>query len=355
MSISLKIILKALKIPFFYRSFSDEKLENLLTSQRYEWVADGITPQIHDSSLQNIPYYPHFKNGAQALAQGQPIYGLTKNFSEPEIDILAMGKVLSIAIVPVFVNKKWWGFIGYDDCLKEREWPPVVIEAFKTAASLLGAAIQHDKMNKALRKSEKRLVETQRLAHLGHCEWDLFTNTRRLSQETLKIFGWDSNTHFINNEIFVNAIHPEDRQRVKETTHQSISFDKPYNIEFRIIRPDGNIRYLHTLSELIRENGKPRYFLGTVQDITAYKEVEIALRDNTQTLSTILNAATDSIVMMELDTTCVIINPAGAERLGRKVAEVVGQRLCDLIAQDVALNRKKNCRRSHLHEATYPI
>jgi diguanylate cyclase (GGDEF)-like protein/PAS domain S-box-containing protein len=327
---------------FSQRYFSDENLENLLTSQRYEWVADGIKSQIHEPNLQNMPYYPHFQNRAKTLAKGQPIYGLTKNFLEPERELLTMGKVLSIAIVPVFVNKKWWGFIGYDDCLEEREWPSVVIEAFKTAASLLGAAIQRDKMNKALRKSEKRLAETQRLANLGHCEWDLFTNTRRLSQETLKIFGWNSNKSLIKNETFIKAIHPQDRHIVKEATHQAIYFNKFYDIEFRIIRPDGSIRYLHALSELIRDSqGKPRRFLGTAQDITAYKEVEMALRDSTQTLSAILNAATDSIVMMELDTTCVIINPAGAERLGRKVAEVVGQRLCDLVAKDVAIKRKK--------------
>jgi diguanylate cyclase (GGDEF)-like protein/PAS domain S-box-containing protein len=322
--------------------FTEEKLENLLTSKRYEWVAEGISSQRNNPLFQNFSYYPLFIEQAPILAQGQPIYGPISDFSEPEVEILAIGETLSVAIVPVLVNQKWWGFIGYDDCLEEREWPTAVIDAFKTAANLLGAAIQRDKMNIALRNSETRLAETQRLAHLGHCEWELITNTRYLSEETLKIFGWPLESNPVNSQTFVNAIHPEDRHLVKQAALQTINTDKPYDVEFRIIRSDGHIRYLHALSELIRDaQGKPLRFLGSAQDITAYKQVEQALRESTQTLSAILNAATDSIVMIELDTTCVIINPAAAARLGYPIDEIIGQRLCDLVVPEVAAKRKK--------------
>jgi len=198
-----------------------DKKEQLLTSQRYEWVANGITPQIDNPHSQKFPYSPSLQRIAEKLSQGMPFYGLVKNFLPCEAEIFSSQDILSVVIIPVFVGKAWWGFIGFDDCLEEREWSSVVIDAFKTAANLLGAAIQHEQMDQALRASEARLNES------------------------------------------------------------------------------------------------------------------------TQTLSAILNAATDSIVMTELDTTCVIINPAGATRLGRSIDELIAQRLCDFVAPKVATNRKK--------------
>lgn len=122
-----------------------------LTSQRYEWVADGITPQIDNPQLQNFSYHPHFSRWVEILSKNQSIYGLVKVFPESEASNLADKNILSIAIVPIFVQEKWWGFIGYDDCLEEREWQPIIIETLKMAASLLGAAIAREHSEEKLR------------------------------------------------------------------------------------------------------------------------------------------------------------------------------------------------------------
>jgi len=313
----------------------------LLTSQRYEWVAAGILPKLASPHLQNVPYNPHFSRWEQVLSHAQPIYGVVKNFPPSEIQALASPELLSMMVVPIFVGKTWWGFIGYDDYEEEREWSAAVIDAFKAAANILGAAIQQEHMLKALRESEARLAEVQRLAHLGHCEWDTIANVRYLSKETFRIFGLPPTENPIPNEMFLNRIHPEDRKLVQQVVGQTSFYDKPYNIEFRIVRPTNEIRYVHAIAKPIRNaKGKPIRFVGTLQDITEHKRAEQALRDNQQTLLAILNAATDSITMVELDTTCVIINPAGAARLGHTVSEITGQPLCKLIPPEVAKRRK---------------
>jgi diguanylate cyclase (GGDEF)-like protein/PAS domain S-box-containing protein len=315
---------------------------NLLVSQRYEWVAPGISSQSDNPQLQNSPYYPSFARWVEQLSQGHAIYGKIADFPLSERAILANQNILAIAIVPIFVGTTWWGFIGYDDCWMAREWSTVVIEAFKIAARILGAAIQHEHITQALRQSEAHLLQTQRIAHLGHCEWDIANNSRWLSEETLRIFGFPLNNHLISNEAFLNTIHSEDRKVLQQAVEKTIYSNQPYDIEFRIIRQDGTQRDVHTIAELIRDDkGKPIRFMGTTQDITEHKQVERALRESTQTLSAILNAATDSIVMTETDTTCVIINPAGAARLNRTVAEVIGQPLCQLVSPTIGAKRKK--------------
>lgn len=312
----------------------------LLNSIRYEWVADNIIPQIDE--VQNFPYFPKFEFLTKILSQGHVFHGSVQNFPKQIAELFTSKNIHSVAIVPLFVGKKWWGYMGYDDCIKEQEWLPIIIEAFKTAANILGAAIQNEQMNQALRDSEARLAETQKIAKLGQCDWNICNNTRYLSEETLKILDWPLDEHIVSNENFLNVIHPDDRQMVKNAVSQAIHLDEPYDIEFRIIRPDNNIRYLHVISKLFRDiDGKPIRFLSTTQDITERKIAEKNLEENTQTLSAILNAATDSIIMMELDTTCVIINPAGAERLGLDIDKVVGKPICNLVAPQIVSQRKK--------------
>ena len=326
---------------FTARFLSLAEPKNLLMSRRYEWVAAPIISQLDNLDWQNRPYYPRFSRWVDYLGGGQALYGSIKDFPAMEASILAKQHIRSLAILPIFVGKQWWGFIGYEDCLREREWSPIVIEACRAAANILGAAIQHEQIDQALRDSEERLVRTQRIAHLGHCEWDLLTNTRYLSAETCQIFGLPLQNALVSNAVFTQAIHPADRQRVQRAVEQTLHHNLPYDIEFQIVRPDGSNREIHALAELIRnKQGKPIRFVGTAQDITERKQVERAWRESTQTLSAILNAATDSIVMTELDTTCVIINPAGATRLGKVVDDIIGQPVCHFVAPEVAKQRQ---------------
>ncbi len=303
---------------------NQQKAGLLLTSQRYEWVANGIIPQIDNPKLQNFPYHPFLSRWLETLQQGHAVYGLVKNFPKHEIQILLDQKILSMAIIPVFVGKNWWGFIRYDDCIEEREWSPVVVEALKMAANLLGAAMEHELMNKALRESEARLAKAQSMAHLGHCEWDISANTRQLSEETCRILGFPTDT--ISNKKFIDSIHPDDRRAVQKAALETINEDKPYEIEFRIIRPDGSIRYLHALAELICDlKNKPIRFIETVQDITERKQAEKALANTLAELEVILDNSLVGIAFLGEGWRFVRVNRKLEEIFGYTEEELKGR------------------------------
>ena len=131
---------------------------DLLTSQRYEWAAPGIEPQIDNLEMQNISWREAgFDRWKEQLSQGQIIVGHAREFPPSEQELLASQDIKSIVVVPIFVGPQWWGMIGLDECLSEREWSPVELEALKTAAGTLGAAILHERAEQALRKSEQKL------------------------------------------------------------------------------------------------------------------------------------------------------------------------------------------------------
>jgi PAS domain S-box-containing protein len=97
-----------------------------LTSQRCEWAAPGITPQIDNPELQDFSWTKnHLQESMEELRQGQIGQGIVADLPELARKHLEVQGIKSIISVPIFVGEKWWGFIGFDDCLTVRRWSTV--------------------------------------------------------------------------------------------------------------------------------------------------------------------------------------------------------------------------------------
>jgi PAS domain S-box-containing protein len=129
----------------------------LLASQRYEWSALGITPQIGNPELQEFSFSARgFQRWEELLRRGEIIYGNVRIFPETERALLESHGVDSIAVVPIFVGQTWWGHIGFDQCGSERLWSAAEQDALRAAAGILGATIQREQAEATLRESERR-------------------------------------------------------------------------------------------------------------------------------------------------------------------------------------------------------
>lgn len=127
-------------------------------SHRYEWVAPGITPHMDNPLLEAIPYQAAgFGRWVNLLGSGEMVYGHARDFPETELPVLREQDILSIIVVPVSVEGEWWGLMGFDACLAEREWTPTEMDALRAAANTLGAAVQRRKIEEELRASEAEL------------------------------------------------------------------------------------------------------------------------------------------------------------------------------------------------------
>ncbi|RJP51701.1 MAG: diguanylate cyclase [Anaerolineaceae bacterium] len=139
---------------YIFESHSSEDGISLL-SQRYEWVADGIQPQIDNPDLQNLSWREAgFARWADELEQQKTISGPVREFPVMEQELLKQQEILSVAIIPIFLEDTLWGFIGFDDCLRERQWSEAELDALRAAADIFGAAL-------ARRNIELRLIKGQ--------------------------------------------------------------------------------------------------------------------------------------------------------------------------------------------------
>jgi PAS domain S-box-containing protein len=122
------------------------------TSQRWEWVADGITPQIDNPEVQNLLLKQAFPQWYQALSLGRPVVELVQDLSEVERRHLSLQGILSVLIVPIFIKEYFWGFIGFDDCHQEKIWENNTLAALVLMASSIGSVIAQRRTEAALRQ-----------------------------------------------------------------------------------------------------------------------------------------------------------------------------------------------------------
>ncbi|MBV9597253.1 MAG: GAF domain-containing protein [Chloroflexi bacterium] len=119
----------------------DARDSDLREATHHQWTADNIVPRADFPSRGSYLQSLGLTRWEQILRDGGIIQGDLRSFPSDEQQMLAAQGVCSLVLVPIFVGSGWWGFIGFDDCFEERTWPPSLVEALKTAAGTLGAAI----------------------------------------------------------------------------------------------------------------------------------------------------------------------------------------------------------------------
>ena len=130
-----------------------------------------------------------------------------------------------------------------------------------------------------LQESKASLEEAQRLAHVGSWVWDLEKNQVTYSDEYFRIFGLVPRKDPIDIATVREMIHPEDREYVFRAAEEAIRSGGRAECEHRILRPNGEIRIVHSLGDLKKDaSGRPYQMLGVSQDITDRTRAEQALK-----------------------------------------------------------------------------
>jgi len=185
----------------------------------------------------------------------------------------------------------------------------------------------------ALRDSEARLKEAQRIAHVGSWELDLVSRQLTWSEEIFRIFEIDPQRFDPSyDDVFLDAVHPDDRGAVNSAYNESIKNRAPYDITHRLLMPDGRIKYVHERCvNYYSEQGVPLRSVGTVQDITERVLAEQALRRSEERLHVIYDASPVIISVSRLeDGQFLEVNPTFLRIGGWTREEVVGRTSFDV-------------------------
>jgi PAS domain S-box-containing protein len=156
------------------------------------------------------------------------------------------------------------------------------------------AEIIGTRADEELRVSKARLERIQRLAHVGWWERDFSTDRVALSDEVCRIFGVQSVDLPEWHARWLKLIYPEDRARVAEAAEAAVRRGPRYDVEYRVVRPDGAVRIVHSQGEVTWDAaGRPLRHVGVLQDITELRQAEHRLRESEERFRTLVQFSFD--------------------------------------------------------------
>jgi len=185
----------------------------------------------------------------------------------------------------------------------------------------------------ALHDSESRLRLAVDSGGVGLWEWQIATGQLTWNNQLKIIFGLPLDVAEPTLETFLAAIHPEDLAETERVFRGALENHTEYNHEFRILRPDGAVRWIVTIARGIYDaTNQPVQMLGAAMDISNGKQAEEKLRESEDRYRDLVEHSEDLICTHDLDGRILSVNPWAAKILGYKQAELVNMNLRDVLA-----------------------
>jgi PAS domain S-box-containing protein len=291
---------------------------------------------------------PHWQvetvaDGEQALAAARvrPPDLVLADVMMPGLDGLALLRALRAdprtAPVPVILLSARAGeearveglAAGADDYLVK---PFVARELLARVETHLKLARLRDDMQATIREREERLRLALDVAALGAWVWDLDSDRITWDGYHEQLFGFEPDGVAGTSEAFYACVHPDDRASLMQAATRALVGDAPfYSAAFRIVRPDGVVRWMHGKGKLVRDAaGQPMRMLGTVQDITERLQAEEALRAAQEQLRLITDNVPAFIAYLDHDERYRFVNAAYERHRGLPRAQVLGRTVREL-------------------------
>lgn len=199
---------------------------------------------------------------------------------------------------------------------------------------LLQEIAERKEIETTLRRSEARLEEAQRIAHLGHWDWDVITNELIWSDEIYRIFGLQPQKFAATYEAFLQRVHQDDLRMVMDAVNDALYSGAQYSIDHRIVLPNGDVRIVHEQAQVtFNPEGGPLRMLGTVQDVTARKKAEEALRNAEARYRVLFEQSPNGIILVDAEEGKTLeTNEAVQKQLGYTREELAALRVSDFEA-----------------------
>ena len=251
-------------------------------------TSDGHVQYANEASKAQFAFLKKTKKVVPAFWQEVAENALVTNKAQKNLKIESDKKIFSFTIAPLSAGESV-NFYGIDITEEER-------------------------VNIEIRNTSARLRRAQKIAKMGFLSWDLKNGQIELSEEASDIFGFGPKKRLAKPDALLKKIYPEDLEYVQENLNMALRGEKTFDIDHRIVLPDGQIKWVYTQGELIcKPKGKAKTLIGTVVDITDRKEIESRLLEEEKRYRTLIESSAECICQLDLKGNFLFMNPTGLE------------------------------------------
>ncbi len=165
------------------------------------------------------------------------------------------------------------------------------VDFLQAVANVLADTIERKRAEQEIRDQTERLRLALHAARMGTWAWDITTNLTQRSEETNRLLGCPPDQTTAALEEFLEIVHPEDRPQLERTIEECLRDEDcvDYLAEYRVVLPDGGVRWLADRGQVYRDSSKkPMRLIGVIMDITARKEAEEQARQHQAELAHVM-------------------------------------------------------------------
>jgi len=242
---------------------------------------------------ETVSYDPAFvENYIERYRQGYvtAIFDIQDSSIDPcHVELLAQFQVKANLVVPILQDHQFWGLLIAHHCASPRFWQPLEIDLLKELATQMSIALrqaelyqqaQHElkerqQVEAELRQSEEHLRLALSATRMGTWNWNIQTGKISWSDNLEALFGLEPGEFDGSVEMFAARLHQDDRDRVLAAVDHAVATREDYEIEFRVVYPNGTIRWALSKGKVFYDkNGQPIQMGGIDLDISDRKQAE---------------------------------------------------------------------------------
>jgi len=337
---------------YLFENHTDETGQ-LLMSQRAEWCAPGISPEIDNRALQNLSYRESFPRWAEILKVGGIVNGDVADFPESERRILEPQGIRSILVFPLIVNREFFGFVGFDNCRSAKRWDSLEIGLLNAATAAIAQAKERERVAESLAELNRELEARvwERTAQLRESEEKL---RAILNFAPSVIYVKDlSGRHILVNRAFLEFFDCAPEDIIGKTNREfyppdiADGFEKNdravlearrfQQCEETVRVGDTNYTFLSNKFVLFGSDGEPYAICGISNDISDRRAFQDALQRSEERTRATLTAIPDLVFRLDRSGRYADIAPSPrVKNFIEDPSSAIGRSVGELLPPDIA-------------------
>jgi PAS domain S-box-containing protein len=254
----------------------------LCESCRYDWAAPGYATLSDDPRYSNISIVEEdgrLDDWSLRRQAGEVIQATLSEVTGESRRIFLEHQTKAFVSVPILLRDRWWGFLGFDDCVRERRWNAIEIGILKTAAALIAGAIERTESDERLRLSEERYALAARGANDGLWDLDLAAGRAYFSPRLHEILGLAEGALGNSISAFLAQFDAADVAAARRYFRLRFALKRrKFRLEGCRHPPGEEPRWFVARGMIVYKDERPARVVGSLRDITDVKLAEAKLR-----------------------------------------------------------------------------